>query len=191
MSHKKKRSNKHVFALAVGAVGLVVILGLAFGGDSGDQASNETEINTELIQQTVEIGDEEVVLGESVVDETIVVEEAETDAEGEIVDEAAAKNRDKQRVEDVKAIREAMEKFYKDNEAYPGDFVALVPDYLSDVPTNPSPGGVDYSLTGIGAEIEPGTQLFAYYDMVYALEVGADGIEPGIHVANPDGIALP
>ncbi len=146
-------------------------------------ANNDSEKNTNDGSQDI--------LGESVVAEEILGEPAPKDENGEIADKDAAKKRDEQRINDMETIRDAMKKYYDKNSTYPGELGMLVPEFLDQVPENPSPGGAIYSLTGIGAEVKPGSKQYKYYDLVYVLEVGAKDLEPGMHVANPDGIAVP
>ncbi|MFH0805111.1 MAG: hypothetical protein V1916_02860 [Patescibacteria group bacterium] len=93
--------------------------------------------------------------------------------------------RDAKRVADMKATQVALEAYRRAKDAYPAELTGLVPEYLREVPLNPTPGGADYSYTVIGGE------PFTFYDLTYTLEVGSDGILAGDHSATPDGIATP
>jgi len=96
-----------------------------------------------------------------------------------------AQIRDSLRLADMKKLRSALESYKEDNEHYPEVLDNLTPDYLKEIPVNPSPGGQEYVYTGIGSK------PYSYYDLSYVLEVGAEGISPGMHIASPGGIATP
>ena len=85
----------------------------------------------------------------------------------------------------MKMLRATLESYRDDNEHYPELIEDLVPDYLESLPQNPGPGGQPYVYTGIGSK------PYSYYDMSYTLEVGAEGIEPGMHIVSPGGLATP
>ena len=93
--------------------------------------------------------------------------------------------RDSLRLADMKKFRSILESYKEDNDHYPEVLDNLVPDYLDEIPNNPSPGGQEYVYTGIGSK------PYSYYDLSYVLEVGAEGISPGMHIASPGGIATP
>jgi hypothetical protein len=93
--------------------------------------------------------------------------------------------RDAQRLSDIKKIRTALDAYKADEDAYPESLSALIPKYISFIPVNPAPGGIEYSYTPIGSA------PFTFYDMSYSLEVGAEGLEYGDHTASPDSIANP
>ncbi|MFA5134165.1 MAG: hypothetical protein WC505_00035 [Patescibacteria group bacterium] len=96
-----------------------------------------------------------------------------------------AESRDNKRLTDMKMLRIMLESYRDDNGNYPETLDALVPDYLEVIPSNPGPGGQPYTYTGIGSK------PYAYYDMSYWLEVGLEGIAPGMHVMSPGGLATP
>lgn len=98
---------------------------------------------------------------------------------------AQAELRDKKRVEDIKRLTVALGGYYKDKKEYPKNLTDLLPKYIDAIPGNPNPGGMNYSYTGIGSE------PYKFYDLVYVLEVGTEGIEAGMHDATPNGIAQP
>jgi len=100
-------------------------------------------------------------------------------------EKAQAELRDKKRVEDMKRLTIALAGYYKDKEEYPKELTSLLPKYIDAIPGNPSPGGINYSYTPIGAE------PYKFYDMAYVLEVGTEGINAGMHYATPNGIAQP
>ncbi|MFH1598229.1 MAG: hypothetical protein ABIB97_04135 [Patescibacteria group bacterium] len=95
-----------------------------------------------------------------------------------------AKARDAQRVNDITTIRTGLESYMIVNERYPGSLEDLVSSgQLGSVPTNPIPGGRDYSYTPIG--VAP----FQYYDLCYTLETSmVENIDAGDHCATPDGL---
>jgi len=95
-----------------------------------------------------------------------------------------AQIRDTLRINDMKKLRSAIGLYFEDNENYPETFNVLVPNYLDEIPDNPFPGGQTYVYTGIGSK------PFAYYEISYSLEVGTEGIGPGVHVASPDSVAM-
>ncbi len=95
------------------------------------------------------------------------------------------RQRDVQRLSDIKKIRTALETYKTEKSAYPENLSELVPKYLGAIPVNPAPGGIEYSYTPIGSA------PYTYYDMSYSLEVGAEGLEYGDHTASSDSIANP
>ncbi len=96
----------------------------------------------------------------------------------------SAAERDQQRVADIRTIRSGLGDYYEATGHYPSALDDLVPAYLDELPSNPTPGGTDYSYTGIGSA------PFMYYDLVYSLEVGTDDIGSGQQVANPSGLSF-
>ncbi|MFA6553755.1 MAG: hypothetical protein WCT27_04980 [Patescibacteria group bacterium] len=103
-----------------------------------------------------------------------------TEAEREL-----GRQRDAQRLSDVKKIRTALDGYKAEKNEYPEDLSALIPKYIGVIPINPAPGGIEYSYTPIGSA------PYTFYDMSYSLEVGAEGLEYGDHTASPDSIANP
>lgn len=103
-----------------------------------------------------------------------------------IEDGSEIKARDEQRITHIEKIRSALKKYYNDNGNYPEKMEELVTGgYLSKLPKNPTPGGIDYVYTPIGS------LPAKYYDLAYSLEVGTSEISAGEHIANPDSIAYP
>jgi hypothetical protein len=102
-------------------------------------------------------------------------------------DRPAALERDKKRVEDIRAILSAAEAYKKDKKSYPEKLDDLAPKYLKEVPKDPTfTGEQGYMYTAIGSE------PFLLYDLTYRLEVGFDDFQPGTHIANPpDLVANP
>ncbi len=96
-----------------------------------------------------------------------------------------AESRDLKRLADMKMMRAILESYQKDKGYYPNTLDDLKPDYLENLPVNPTPGGAEYVYTGIG--VAP----YGLYDMTYELEVGAEDIEAGAHVMSTSGIAAP
>lgn len=101
-------------------------------------------------------------------------------------EQTAAETRDAERLSDVRTIQTAIEAYKADKGNYPDESSELISGgYLSAWLANPTPGGADYVYTPIGS------LPAQYYDLSYELEVGAEGVIEGVHVANPDGIAVP
>ena len=99
---------------------------------------------------------------------------------------AQAVVRDAKRLVDVRSMQAALESYKKANDdSYPAELISLVPAYLNGLPGNPAPGGITYTYTPIGSE------PYAFYDLSYVLEVGAENIAPGDHTATPEGVAMP
>jgi hypothetical protein len=96
-----------------------------------------------------------------------------------------ARIRDSNRLADIRSLRDALDKYKKDVGSYPQDLPLLKPRYLEEIPVNPVPGGQDYVYTPIG------TEPYSIYDMSYSLEIGAEGVGPGEHIASSDGLATP
>lgn len=94
-----------------------------------------------------------------------------------------ARIKDSKRLADMKRLRAVLEEFKEAKDFYPTDLESIVPTYLEFVPRDPN--GQDYGYTCIGSE------PCAYYDMSYVLEIGVEGISPGMHIASPQGIATP
>lgn len=169
----------------IGIICLSLVLVIAGWGCSTDDTEESTiivkDINEGLDEFTWENVNENV--NEAVVNENINlgVEEAEPTTEEEV----AAETRDKQRLTDIRSIQAAIELYKADNDNYPDSSGDLIPDYLSAWLVNPAPGGADYIYTPIGS------LPAQYYDLSYELEAGTEGIIEGVHVANPDGIAVP
>ncbi len=93
---------------------------------------------------------------------------------------SAAASRDKRRLADVQALRQALDLSKGDHGAYPEALAGLVPDYFATVPHDPKtllPYG--YTVIGSGGD---------FYDLTYTLEVGSDGIVAGEHTATPEAL---
>lgn len=111
-------------------------------------------------------------------------EENKDEKEAAAEQDPNAVSRDEQRIADIKRIQEALVEFKSDRGNYPEKMEELAPDYLSEIPKNPTPGGIDYIYTPIGA------LPAQYYDLAYELEVGTSEVkDAGTHIANPEGIA--
>lgn len=97
-----------------------------------------------------------------------------------------AKKRDDERLTEVEDIRIKLAEYYEDKGNYPESLEQLVTEgYFTEIPVNPTPGGMDYIYTPIGS------LPAMFYDLAYSLEVGTETLEPGEHVANPENIAFP
>ncbi|MCX6779244.1 MAG: type II secretion system protein [Candidatus Magasanikbacteria bacterium] len=111
---------------------------------------------------------------------------------------ARQKSRDAKRLADIKQVQTALELYFTDQNGYPagtgtvlgganagclgaGGFAASActePIYMGKVPTNPTPGGVDYTYTVSGTS----------YTINFTLEGVSGGLALGAHTASPAGI---
>lgn len=114
-------------------------------------------------------------------------------------DLATAAERDRARYRDVREIQAALELYFAENKQYPLAPLSMVlgtnssntlsaagfsgtPQgaiYLSEVPSNPFPGGTDYLYTSLDG---------ASYSLKFSLEEGTAGLTIGEHEATPLGI---
>lgn len=102
-------------------------------------------------------------------------------ASGKTTEEWQAQKRDAQRLSDISQIRTALVLYADDHELkYPKTLDELAPDYISQVPVNPVPGGGDYTY-------EP-SKDFKSFTLSFLLEVGTGSYGAGLHVLIPDGI---
>ncbi|PIR66357.1 MAG: hypothetical protein COU51_04310 [Parcubacteria group bacterium CG10_big_fil_rev_8_21_14_0_10_36_14] len=114
---------------------------------------------------------------------------------------ARQKSRDAKRVSDVKQLSTALELYFADNNSYPTavglitlgstDYKCLDEDgfvaicdaggttYMSLVPSNPTPGGTDYTYLSADGST---------YTMTFTLEGTTGGLGDGIHSASPGGM---
>ncbi len=164
----KKRSYKLPVILVVVWIVIIALFGYSIWiskEDNVDETGQATSIGAGGNANTTSISQPEVIMSD---------EEREQ-----------ARIRDSKRLADVKQLRAKLEIYQEDNGYYPENLDSLVPDYLEYLPQNPTPGGTAYNYTGIGSS------PYQYYDMTYTLEVGVEEIDPGMHVANPGGIAVP
>lgn len=93
--------------------------------------------------------------------------------------------RDQKRLSDIRQLQLSLAAYYKDNESYPEQLTDLLTKYIQAIPGNPNPGGIIYTYTPAGAS------PYKSYSLSYVLEIGAEGIGPGSHLATPSGIATP
>ncbi|MBI5732077.1 MAG: type II secretion system protein [Candidatus Magasanikbacteria bacterium] len=111
---------------------------------------------------------------------------------------ARQKSRDAKRLSDLKQVQTALELYFTDQSSYPsgtglvlggtgakclgaGGFAesgCTAPVYMGQVPSNPSPGGVDYSYTGSATT----------YSIAFSLEGASGGLPLGAHTVSPSGI---
>ena len=96
-----------------------------------------------------------------------------------------AESRDSKRLSDIRSLQTALDAYNKKNDGYPEKLTDLLSGYINAIPGNPNPGGIIYTYTPIG------TSPYAFYDLGYVLEVGAEGLEQGFHTASPNGLAVP
>jgi uncharacterized secreted protein with C-terminal beta-propeller domain len=111
-----------------------------------------------------------------------------------IAEDATAVKRDEQRLSDIKQIQTALELYFNDHNRYPSEVTSggsiksestdssstpIV--YMSNVPVNPTPGGMPYAYTA-AADGEN-------YKLVFKLEAGAGGFTAGVMIADTSGIS--
>lgn len=121
---------------------------------------------------------------------------------------ARQKSRDAKRVSDIKQIQTSLELYFADQNAYPAGsalvlggasaatlsstngFAAAVAGttYMGLVPSNPTPGGANYSYTGSGTGNSTYSLTFTLEDDTGSLKDGADANTTPDCTANPDGI---
>lgn len=114
---------------------------------------------------------------------------------------AREKSRDAKRVSDVKQIATALELYLADNNSYPTASTGTVlggsstkcfdedgfvttcdaggTTYMGLVPSNPTPGGANYSYTSADGST---------YSLTFTLEGATGGLTAGAHTASPTGI---
>ena len=166
---------------------IILVLGLVYafafqGEEDGTKSNDNTNVSTTALNQNsnsqIEDGRAEFKTSDEGEEKTVEEATAEQDPD--------AVSRDEQRIVDIKSIQDALVKYKDATGNYPEQMNELMPDYLSEIPANPEPGGIDYIYTPIG-------KLPAqYYDLAYELEAGTSEVEgAGTHIANPDGIANP
>ena len=100
---------------------------------------------------------------------------------------ARAKARDARRVSDIKQIQTALELYYNDNAAYPSSTATLVPAYMGQVPTNPTPNNDGNCTAGVGYTYTSQDSNRSY-TLVYCLGGATGGLGAGVGTATPAGI---
>ena len=101
-------------------------------------------------------------------------------------EKSEAEVRDQTRLEDIDAMRSALQEFLDANGYYPTTLDEIVPDYLSEIPTDPLSEKYEYNYTCIGS-----ADPCVYYDLSYTLEVGTEELSAGLNLESPDEIATP
>ncbi|HCJ52124.1 MAG: hypothetical protein A2898_03525 [Candidatus Kerfeldbacteria bacterium RIFCSPLOWO2_01_FULL_48_11] len=135
--------------------------------------------------KSADIPADEAITNEGTVNTNTIIDLSQVNANLTGDELVQAQTRDEKRVNDIRSIQAALEKYKNDKGAYPEALTGVVPDYLDGLPGNPSPGGITYTYTPIGSA------PYTYYDLSYVLEVGVDDITIGDHSATPDGVATP
>jgi len=103
-----------------------------------------------------------------------------------LLEEERQKTRDASRLTDVKQIQIALGLYFDDYKKYPDTLDALLEDgdfgtpYLFSIPTNPTPGGIDY-------EYKP-TNNGGSYEIKYARELNNGEDSSEIYIATPNGL---
>ena len=108
---------------------------------------------------------------------------------------ARAKSRDAKRIADVRQIATAMELFFNDNNSYPSYTTYLVPTYIGQWPTAPTPAdgtGTTACTATAGYQgntynYTPGTTS-GTYQLQFCLGGTTGGYNAGAHTLNQSGI---
>lgn len=173
-SSQKTNSTKNIISIILIIIGIIIIalfLWLIFSEEEVTFTGGKTTSSKEVVNNGS--------------NSSTTISEENTNEENKKND-PEAKARDEQRISDIEEIRSALTSFFDDKGNYPEKMGELVSEgYLSELPKNPTPGGIDYVYTPIGS------LPAQYYDLAYSLEAGTDEIEAGSHIANPDGVAYP
>jgi prepilin-type N-terminal cleavage/methylation domain-containing protein len=114
---------------------------------------------------------------------------------------ARKKSRDAKRVSDIKQVQTALELYFADQNGYPSGTAVVLggasgqaisaagvtstagasgTTYMGQVPSNPTPGGGDYTFTQTSAGVS--------YNITFTLEGQTGGLASGAHTATPSGI---
>ena len=101
---------------------------------------------------------------------------------------ARAKSRDARRVSDVKQIQTALELYYNDNGQYPASTSSLKPNYMSTVPTPPTPTNDGGCAANVAAYAYTAQDTNRSYTLVYCLGAPTGGLASGTGTATPAGI---
>ena len=108
---------------------------------------------------------------------------------------ARAKSRDARRVADIRQILTATELYFNDCGNYPSALATgtnngctgvTLGTFLSQIPTNPTPGGATYVYTATPAACS-GTTCTGF-TLTFSLEGPTGGLASGAHTASPAGI---
>lgn len=100
---------------------------------------------------------------------------------------ARAKARDARRVSDIKQIQTALELYFNDKSAYPSSTAALVPAYMGQVPTNPTPTNDGNCAASYSYVYTPQSSNRSY-TLTYCLGDPTGGLLDGYGTATPAGI---
>ncbi len=100
---------------------------------------------------------------------------------------ARAKSRDARRVADIKQIQTALELYYNDKGQYPASSSDLVPSYMGQVPTNPTPTN-DGPCAANLAYAYSSQDANRSYTLTYCLGAPTGGLASGTATATPAGI---
>jgi len=124
---------------------------------------------------------------------------------------ARAKARDAKRVSDIKQVQTALELFLADRNGYPaGNGIILGSAsaaslsetnafsatsagtlYMGKVPSNPTPGGVNYVYTSYTSSAKTtvcSSVPCVWYEITFEIEGQTGGLPAGAHAADPTGI---
>lgn len=109
-----------------------------------------------------------------------IYQEIMAKSSGITVEEMQGKQRDTIRISDLMQIDTALDLYFDDNQKYPQKLDNLMPDYISNIPANPTPGGIPYTY-------EPSTDL-STFKLSFVLETGNYTYAAGLHVLVPEGL---
>lgn len=109
-----------------------------------------------------------------------IYQEIMAKSSGITVEEMQGKQRDGTRLSDTSQVKTALILYFDDNQKYPQKLDDLVPDYISNIPANPAPGGIPYTY-------EPSKDLSSF-KLSFVLETGNSSYAAGLHVLVPEGL---
>lgn len=99
---------------------------------------------------------------------------------------ARQKARDAKRLADVRQIASALELYFNDNNGYPGSTGALVPTYLGQFPSFPTP--VESSC-GAAGSYAYSSSASSTYQLLFCISAITGGVSPaGTHTLTQAGI---
>jgi hypothetical protein len=92
--------------------------------------------------------------------------------------------RDQQRLKDIADLRTALSLYFKTYQVFPNSIGSLVDQFISRVPVNPQPGGIDYDYLATDGQRD--------YQLSFSLEEGGDWgvtrLSDGFYYANSQGV---
>ena len=98
---------------------------------------------------------------------------------------ARAKARDAKRIADVRQLSAALDLYKNDKNQYPNSLTMLLPMYIGDIPTAPTPP--DGSCTELQNQYSYRKMNPNSYQITFCLGGQLEGMEPGQHSMDPSG----